>query len=294
MNRRGTARLVLCQVCGWQALCPNCDLPLTYHGDAHVLRCHTCGHTTDIPNHCPTCKASDIVFKNAGTKSIVEELQKTFPNARIQRFDADNLKAERLEQHFEAVANGDVDIIVGTQILAKGLDLPKLSVVGVIAADTSLSFPDYTAEEQTFQLLTQVIGRVGRGHSKGYVVVQSYNPDSEAIQAAVKQDWFRFYDQQLLERRTFGFPPYYHILKLSCARATRAAAQRSAEQLKQHLLAAGLRITVIGPAPGFYEKSAAKYHWQLVVKAKNRVELLKVIAQLPSGWTHDIDPANLL
>lgn len=294
LNRRGTARLVLCQECGWQALCPNCDLPLTYHGDAHNLRCHTCGHTAHIPTSCPVCKATEIIFKSIGTKSIFDELQKAFPEARIKRFDTDNIKEERLEQHFDSVAAGDVDILVGTQILAKGLDLPKLSVVGVIAADTSLYFPDYTAEEQTFQLLTQVIGRVGRGHSNGFVVVQTYDPESIVMKAVANHDWQTFYQRQLDERRAFGFPPFYYLLKLSCARAARGGAQKAAEQLREQLLSAGLHIEVVGPTPGFHEKAGGKYHWQLLVKAKKRGELLKATELLPSGWSHDIDPANLL
>lgn len=294
LNRRGTARLVLCYACDWQALCPHCDLPLTYHGDTHQLRCHTCGYTQPTPLACPQCKSVDILFKSLGTKALVDELHTIFPHAKIQRFDTDNMKAERLEEHASRIADGEVDILVGTQILAKGLDLPKLSVVGVITADTSLSFPDYTAEEQTFQLLTQVIGRVGRGHKHGNIVIQSYNPDSPIIQAAVQQDWKSFYSQQLSEREAYGFPPFYHVLKLSCTRASRMAAQAAATKLKEQLEQSGLRIVVIGPTPSFYERMRQKYSWQLVVKAKSRSELLKVLPLLPAQWSYDLDPANLL
>lgn len=294
LNRRGTARLVLCQVCGWQATCPRCDLPLTYHGDSHNLRCHTCGHTEPSPSSCPECKSTDIIFKSVGTKSIADELHKVFPDAKIKRFDTDNLKEDRLEQHYDSINDGRVDILVGTQILAKGLDLPNLSVVGVVVADTSLYFPDYTAEEQTFQLLTQVMGRVGRGHSHGNIVIQTYNPDSPAIQAAVKQDWHDFYVNQLAERKAFGFPPYYHLLKLSCTRASRNSAETASKRLVKELQSSGLRIAIIGPTPSFYEKTAGKYRWQILVKAKDRRQLLKAIGLLPSGWSYDIDPANLL
>jgi len=294
LNRRGTARLVLCQICGWQSTCPRCDLPLTYHGDSHNLRCHTCGHTEAPPSGCPECKSADIIFKSVGTKSIADELHKVFPEAVIKRFDTDNLKEDRLEQHYDSITSGGVDILVGTQILAKGLDLPNLSVVGVIVADTSLYFPDYTAEEQTFQLLTQVMGRVGRGHTNGNVVIQTYDPDGAAIQAAVKQDWNEFYQQQLSERRTFGFPPYYYLLKLSCVRASKSSAESASDKLAATLRRAGLRIAVVGPSPSFYEKTAGKYRWQVLVKAKDRGQLLKVIPLLPSGWSYDLDPANLL
>jgi primosomal protein N' (replication factor Y) len=294
LNRRGTARLVLCQTCGWQALCPNCDLPLTYHADKHRLQCHTCGHIQAVPSSCPVCHGTELIFKGIGTKSLTDELHKAFPDARIQRFDTDNLKSERLEQHFPAIAKGEVDILVGTQMLAKGLDLPNLTVVGVVVADTNLYFPDYTAEEQTYQLLTQVIGRVGRGHKAGTVVIQSYSPGSAAIQAAIKQDWDGFYQQQITERQTYGFPPFYHTLKLSCVRSTTASAQATAQKLVDILLNAGLRIEIVGPTPSFYEKVGGKYRWQLVIKAKSRGELLKVLPLLPANWTHDLDPLNLL
>ncbi len=294
LNRRGTARLVLCQMCGWQAVCPHCDLPLTYHGDVHVLRCHTCGYKESVPTSCPKCSSADIIFKSLGTKSLVEELRRVFPHAKIQRFDTDNLKEERLEHHFGRVTEGEIDILVGTQILAKGLDLPRLSVVGVVTADTGLYFPDYTAEEQTFQMLTQVIGRVGRGHSHGTVVIQSYAPDSAVIKAAAAQSWDSFYQQQLNERKNFGFPPFYHLLKLTCVRASRTSAQATAARLKEQLQQSGLRIAIVGPTPSFYEKVEGKYRWQLVVKAKSRGELLKVVGLLPANWSHDLDPANLL
>jgi primosomal protein N' (replication factor Y) len=294
LNRRGTARLVLCQMCGWQALCPNCDLPLTYHGDKHQLRCHTCGHSQEVPSSCPVCRSTDILFKSIGTKSLADELQAAFPEARIRRFDTDSHKNDRLENHFKQVASGDVDILVGTQILAKGLDLPNLTVVGVVVADTSLYFPDYTADEQTFQLLTQVMGRVGRGHQAGHIVIQSYSQDSPAIQAAAQQDWPTFYRQQLAERQKYDFPPFYHLLKLSVSRASDKAAGVAAQKLHDSLVKSGLKIRVNQPAPGFYLKQGGKYHWQLIVRAKDRGELLSVIDGLPSGWSFDIDPLNLL
>lgn len=294
LNRRGTARIVACQACGWQALCPHCDLPLTYHGDSHDIRCHTCGYSSSAPHSCPVCHNPEIAYKSIGTKSLVTELQKEFPKARIQRFDTDNLKAERLEQRFAEVLNGSVDILVGTQMLTKGLDLPKLSVVGVVAADSSLSFPDYTSEERTFQLLTQIIGRVGRGHSKGTVVIQSYNPESPAIQAAIKQDWNGFYAGQITERKTYGFPPFYYALKLTCARASKKSAQTAAETLNRQLAQSGLKIKIIGPSPSFYEKLSGKYQWQIIIKSKQRQELLRVIATLPANWNYDIDPNNFL
>lgn len=294
LNRRGTARLVLCQNCGWQALCPRCDLPLTYHGDHHHLRCHTCGYTTNAPSHCPTCNSTDIQFKSVGTKTIVDEVARIFPKAVIQRFDSDTKKADRLEQHYESIKSGEVDILVGTQMLSKGLDLPRLAVVGVVVADTSLYFPDYTAEERTFQMLRQVIGRVGRGHTDGHVIVQSYYPDSPTIQAAVQKDYETFYESQLKERELYRFPPYYFVLKIGIERASQSAASKAAQDLTTQILTSATHIELSGPAPAFLEKTASRYHWQIIIKAKSRSELLKVVAMLPKNCSYDIDPSNLL
>lgn len=294
LNRRGTARIVLCENGDWQALCPSCDIPLTYHGDLHELRCHTCGHHEPPVSRCPVCKSTDIVFRSIGTKALAEALQTLFPEARIQRFDTDNLKAERLEHHFDAVQSGAIDILVGTQMLVKGLDLPRLAMVGVVAADSSLYFPDYTAEEQTFQLLTQVIGRVGRGHRRGKIVIQTYYPDSPALQAAITKDWDTFYAAQRAERLQHHLPPYYHILKLTTTQSSRQKAQKAAETLKQMLLDLKLPIEIVGPAPSFYEKHRTGYQWQLIIRTKQRSYLQSIIKVLPAQWSHDIDPLNLL
>ncbi|HSX45423.1 MAG TPA: primosomal protein N', partial [Candidatus Saccharimonadia bacterium] len=181
LNRRGTARLVLCENCGWQANCPHCDVPLTYHGDHHMLRCHSCDYHEPALSSCPVCGHADIIFRTAGTKAIVDEVQKLFPQARVARFDTDNLRAERFEQHYENVKKGDVDILVGTQLLAKGLDLPRLSTLGILLADTSLYLPDFSAQERTFQLMSQVLGRIGRGHVAGRAVIQTYHPDHPVL-----------------------------------------------------------------------------------------------------------------
>lgn len=294
LNRRGTARLVMCQLCGWQALCPNCDLPLTYHGDNHTMRCHTCGYKTGALTRCPVCKSADIIYKSIGTKSIVELLKHSFPKARIGRYDSDNTKAERFDQNYHEVSRGNIDILVGTQLLAKGLDLPRLSVVGVVTADTSLSFPDYTAEERTYQQLTQIIGRVGRGHIAGRAIIQTYSPDSPIIKAAINKDWQSFYKSQLEERQQFGFPPFCYLLKLSCMRKTAASASNASDKLRQNLLGLSLPIQIIGPAPSFYEKTKAGYRWQIIIKSKSRQPLLSVIKSLPTNWSYDLDPSSLL
>ena len=295
LNRRGTARLVLCQNCSWQALCPRCDLPLTYHGDGHHLRCHTCGHKEQAPLSCPTCSSTELQYRTMGTKALVEVLQSMFPSARIQRFDTDLGVADRMDKHYQNIHAGNVDIIVGTQMLGKGLDLPKLSLVGVVAADTSLYMPDFTASERSYQLLHQVLGRVGRGHRAGRVIIQSYVPDNSVLQAAVKKDYDAFYKAELAERQKFIFPPFCYLLKISASRKSSASAEKAITALHQVLQTTKLKVNLSDPAPSFYEHSHDLYHWQLVLKSKDRKELLKALKALPQGnWTYDLDPINLL
>jgi primosomal protein N' (replication factor Y) len=294
LNRRGTARVILCQQCGWQAMCPHCDLPLTYHGDLHNVRCHTCGYTTSAPTSCPECSSANIILKSIGTKAIVDELTSIFPSARIQRFDTDNAKDERLESHYDSIRDGNVDIIVGTQLIAKGLDLPKLSTVGVVVADTSLYLPDYSSSERSYQLLRQVIGRVGRGHRSGSIIIQTYDPANPVIRAAASGSWDAFYKNELTERQAFTFPPYCYTLKISCRRATTKGAMTAAAKATDALRHSGLRISVDGPMPAFHEKAAGKYQWQAIIKSKDRGELIKAIHLLPANWSFDIDPNNLL
>jgi primosomal protein N' (replication factor Y) (superfamily II helicase) len=294
LNRRGTARVIFCEQCGWQAACPHCDLPLVYHGDTHRMRCHSCNFSAPSVTSCPECRHTAIVFKTIGTKAIAAEVARLFPEASIMRFDTDNKKNERIEQHYQTIKSGNIDILVGTQTLAKGLDLPKLGTVGVIIADTSLYFPDFSAKERTYQLLVQVLGRVGRGHRASQIVVQSYMPDNPLLQSVINKDWSTFYNDELTERQTFLFPPFCYILKLSCKRASSQAAAKNAEALALQLRSRKLPIVIEGPAPSFHEKIQNKFAWQLIIKTKQRACLVQIIQLLPRGWSYDIDPMNLL
>lgn len=294
LNRRGTARLIMCESCGWQANCPHCDIPLTYHADRYELRCHSCDYHGKAPISCPECKHPSVLFKTAGTKAIVEEVTRLFPHARVARFDTDNVKADRFESQYEAVHSGEVDILVGTQLLAKGLDLPKLSVLGVLLADTSLYMPDFSATERTYQLLTQVLGRVGRGHIHGKAIIQTYHPEHPIIDMAVAADYQRFYGAEIASRRQFLFPPFCFLLKLSVRRTTLKSAEAAAIKLKTALQASDFKIQIEGPAPCFYEKRQGKFQWQLIIKATERGELLNIIKSLPANWSYDLDPIDLL
>lgn len=294
LNRRGTARLVMCENCGWQAVCPHCDVPLTYHGDQHSLRCHSCSYHQTSPTSCPACGHPSVLFKTAGTKAIVDEVKRLFPQARIARFDTDNAKSERFEQHYETVKSGSVDIIVGTQLLAKGIDLPKLSTLGILLADTSLYLPDFSAQERTFQLISQVLGRIGRGHLPGTAIIQTYHPDHPILVDAIQGNYQQFYERELKERRQFLFPPFCYLLKVTVRRASLRAVESAAQTLKDDIRASKVNVRVEGPAPAFYERFQNKYQWQLVIKAVQRPELLKVISRLPANCSYDIDPLDLL
>jgi len=294
LNRRGSARQVLCSKCGWRFLCPNCDIPLVYHGDEHLVRCHTCGWRKTPPTACPECSNPEIIYKTIGTKALVDEVVRLFANQRVKRFDSDNLNGERINEQYEHVLSGEVDILVGTQLLAKGLDLPRLGLVGIVSAEASLSLPDYTAEERSFQLLYQVIGRVGRGHGKGLVVIQSYDPESIIIRSAANRDWQSFYKQSLAERQQFRFPPFSYLLQLVCRRTSPERADETASKLRVGLLDKGLPVEIIGPAPSFYLKRGNYYYYQLVIKSKDRKHLVELAKYVPADWQVNLDPVDLL
>jgi len=295
LNRRGSARVVMCTHCGWQALCPRCDMPLTYHGDTHDMKCHTCGYTSKPFTLCPECNHNDIVYKSHGTKSIASELSRLFPQAKIKRFDSDNSISEKLDAHYHDLKEGSVDIIVGTQIVAKGLDLPKLRLVVLPIADTGNSLPDYTADEQNFQLLTQVIGRVGRTSAKSTVILQTYTPNSPLLSSVVKGTWDAFYADQITSRKAFKLPPFRYVLQLTCVRKSQASAHKAAKNLRDVLNEKHKStIEILGPAPRFHERVNNQYHWQLIVSSKSREQLLGVIHSLPANWRFNIDPVNFL
>lgn len=295
LNRRGTARLILCDQCNWQAICHFCDISLTYHSDSYKLICHFCGRESAVPNCCPKCQNLSIIYKTAGTKAIVEEVSRLFPNAILGRYDNDNIKKERFELNYHSIRSGAVDILIGTQLLAKGLDLPKLRTLGIINADTSLLLPDYTASERTYQLISQVIGRIGRGHIPGEAIIQTYNPNSLVIKTAINQDYHHFYSKEIESRQRYLYPPFSYLLKLSCRRKTASQAEQTAIKLQQALHSSyGSRLSIEGPAPAYHEKFQGKFQWQLIAKANQRSILLSIINNLPSGWSYDIDPVDLL
>jgi len=292
LNRRGSARLVMCQQCGWQSKCPRCDVALTYHNDSYKMICHTCGFSANVPTACPVCSSPDLLFKAIGTKSLEEITHKLFPTAKIARFDSDTLEPDKLRHHFAALSQGQIDIIVGTQTIVKGFDLPNLAVVGVIQADSGLQIPDYSAAERSYQLISQVSGRVGRGHRPGKLFLQTYNPDNTQLKLAIDKKYEEFYDQELAERQKFGFPPFVYLLKISSARASRNSAQTAIQKLADSITSKKVRIW--GPSPKYVEKANGKYRWQIVIRSTSRSELIDIARSLPGNTQYDIDPTDLL
>lgn len=295
-NRRGSAPTTLCEQCGWQAGCPTCFVPLTLHADTHELRCHICNFTSRVPTSCPECHHTSIIHKGIGTKLIESELRRLFPKHSVARFDGDSSSEDTVEQRYQDLYDGTIDIVIGTQVIAKGLDLPKLHTVVVVQADAGLSLPDYTSLERTFQLLAQVVGRVGRASHDTNVIVQSYQPGHPVITLGLKQDYLSFYELALEGRRRGHFPPYTYLLKLQCSYKTEAAAIRNAQNLA-HSLRSTLPadVKILGPTPAFYERAGGNYRWQLVVRSPKRSLLANIVKDLPAGnWQYELDPISLL
>lgn len=295
-NRRGSAPLTICENCGWQALCPSCFLPLTLHTDAYELICHTCGHRTKVPLSCPSCQHPDVVHKGFGTKLLEQELKKLYKTAKIARFDADNNKSDSLDALYDQVKSGYVQILIGTQTIAKGLDLPKLATVGVVQADAGLNLPDFAAEERTFHLLTQVLGRVGRGHlDSANAFIQTYQPDHPAITSAIDNDYETFYSYLLRKRQKSHLPPFTYLAKLTLTYKTEPTTIKHIQNLHQILLK-NPKISVSTPMPAFHERSLSGYTWQLIVKSTSRAELTNVLKSLPENPNLHltIDPPSLL
>ncbi|MDX1766279.1 MAG: primosomal protein N' [Candidatus Saccharimonadales bacterium] len=293
-NRRGTATIAMCTDCGWTALCPDCEVPLTLHRDTHDLKCHICGYRQKPPSQCPDCSNHDILYKGYGTKRIVDEIEKLLPGAKVARFDADSSKEASLVKRYQEVHDGKFDVIVGTQIIGKGLDLPKLQTVGVVAAESSLHLPDFTAAERTYQLLTQVAGRAGRRDKKAKIIIQSHQPDSQLLEMVKINNYEGLYRYELDHRETLNYPPFTYLMQLTCSYASREAARLAAEKKATQLInQPGLKV--LGPTPAFYEKRAGRYRWTLVIKSKNRNRLQAIARQHGDRyWQADLDPVSLL
>ena len=293
INRRGAATFVLCRDCGESLRCPDCELPFVYHLDSGALRCHHCGRSATAPDRCPACSSPRIRYFGAGTQRVEAELRGRFPGLRVARLDSDALAQRRgFEAVYDDFREGRVDVLVGTQLAAKGLDLPSVTLAAVIAADVTLNLPDYRAAERTFQLLAQVAGRAGRGERPGRVIIQSYAPGHYALRAAATLDVDGFADEELLRRRLLGYPPFSVLARLLVADADRARAEERGRQAAAAITLEG--IDVLGPLPSYVARRAGRYRFQVVVRAPDADARAVALERVPAGVAIDVDPESLL
>jgi len=297
LNRRGTAWSVQCRTCGNTVVCSSCRIAFSYHDEEESLLCHQCGRRRLVPRECPKCSSRRIRFLGIGTQKVMEEAASLFPEARLLRWDSDAARGKDAHAGILArMRRHEADVLVGTQLVAKGLDLPLVTIVGVVSADTALGLPDFRAGERTFQLISQVAGRSGRGERPGRAIIQTYAPEHYAVQAAAAHDYRGFYRREIEYRRMLGVPPFSQLVRLSFAQTKEKVCLREAEDLKARLLAEiqtrGLSVTVIGPAPAFVARARGRYRWQLILKGNNSTEVLRGI-DLPRGWIVDVDPVGV-
>jgi primosomal protein N' (replication factor Y) len=302
LNRRGAASCVLCRECGYVVRCDRCDVPMTYHLERLALLCHYCGRQKPTPHICPACQRPGIRYFGLGTQKVEQTIARVYPHARLLRWDHDTARGRRHhEQILEAFSAHRADILIGTQIIAKGLDIPGVTLVGVISADIALFLPDIRATERAFQLLTQVAGRAGRGQDPGQVIIQTFNPEHFSIRAAAAHDYLAFYRTEIAARRRFGYPPFRRFIKFTYSHKDRYQAQIEATALYDRLnrLIASLELAntdLVGPAPAFVERLRGKYRWQIIVRGPAPQILLQSLdpADLPLGWSVDVDPLSTL
>lgn len=292
LNRRGYSTFILCRDCGYTLTCPNCDVSLTYHQSEKVLRCHYCDYRQKVPDLCPKCKSSRIRYFGHGTQKLEEELANYYPQARIVRMDLDSTSRKGSHHRiYQELASGEVDILLGTQMVAKGLDLPRVTLVGVISADSTLNIPDFRAAERTFQLLTQVAGRAGRGEKTGRVIFQTYNPDHYSLQFAKDHDYPHFYQAEIERRRELQYPPFSEFVKIAFTGLNFEKVQQAAEtfaQISRELISKYANRAVeepssfelMGPAPALIPKIESKFRWQLLIKSNQQSHLNDFINNL--------------
>jgi primosomal protein N' (replication factor Y) len=306
LNRRGSATYVFCRACGYVMHCPRCDTPLTWHMSAQgkdsmqgVLICHQCGYRGKHPDTCPDCGSKQIRFFGGGTERVEHEVRSRYPEARVLRWDRDTTQGKNAHMILlRQFAAGEFNVLVGTQMIAKSLDLPMVTLVGVISADTGLHFPDFRSGERTFQLLTQVAGRAGRGVLGGQVVIQTYSPQNYAIRAAAQHDFAAFYEREISFRREMGYPPFSRLVRLVIRAETLDRARSEAERLHALLLdrirELGLQSTsLIGPAPCFYARQDTLYRWQILVRGTTPALILEGL-RAERFLQIDVDPLSLL
>jgi primosomal protein N' (replication factor Y) len=304
INRRGYSSSMQCRKCGCVEECPHCSVSMTYHRSDETLRCHLCGEQRPAPVRCTRCGAPDIRWRGLGTQRVEEAVRRVLPRARIERMDTDTMtRKNRFREILGDFRRGKIDVLVGTQMIGKGLDFPNVTLVGLVDADLSMHIPDFRANERTFQLLVQVAGRAGRGDRAGEVVVQSFTPQAEAIQFARHADFTGFAEAELAVRREFGYPPQRHLIRHLFRGPNPDKLKFFSEQWAKRVRdALGGRVELRGPAPAPIEKIRDEYRWQLwyfvasVTRVIGDLSRLRDGFEWPDGITQmlDVDPMNLV
>ena len=297
LNRRGSASFMQCRKCGLGLRCRRCDIPLTYHRDAQRLICHYCGDQRVPPERCPRCLGYRMGYYGVGTQSVVSEVSRLFPGTKILRWDSDSASGPKAHQEFlERFRSGEAQVLVGTQMIAKGFHFPSVTLAGVVSADIGLNVPDIRAGERVFQLLCQVAGRAGRGPSEGRVVVQTYQPDNYAIRAAATQDYQLFYREEIARRRAQGTPPLGRLIRLLYTHTNRAMCEREALRLsdvvrRERDFWGYSDVEIRGPTPAYPARLKGHHRWQLILRGTKPRTLLDKVT-VPQGWVVDVDPVG--
>lgn len=313
INRRGYAQFVSCRSCGYVVKCRNCDISLTYHSKNNVLKCHYCGEIKPYPRICPECKSPYIKHFGVGTQRVEEEITKLLPEARIVRMDMDTTSRKGAHQRIlDSFSQKEYDILLGTQMIAKGLDFPDVTLVGVIAADTSLNLPDYRSSEKAFQLITQVAGRAGRGQNRGRVIVQTYQPEHYTIQYSSRHDYIGFYRKEIGIREKFNYPPFCHIIRILITGEDERSIINKALDIKKRLNQRSTRDAItksglieLGAYPAPLERIKNKYRWHVLIRIRNErifleryhqviEDCLKEFINSPDNIAIDFYPTSLL
>ncbi|MBC1546726.1 primosomal protein N' [Listeria sp. FSL L7-1435] len=289
LNRRGYSSFVMCRDCGYVVECPNCDISLTYHQSSNQMKCHYCGHEERVPQKCPSCEGEHIRYFGTGTQKVEESLTKLIPEARVIRMDVDTTRTKGAhEKLLKSFRNHEADILLGTQMIAKGLDFPDITLVGVLNADTMLHLPDFRASERTFQLLTQVSGRAGRHERTGEVVVQSYNPEHYSIEFAKKHDFIGFYNHEMQLRKMGSYPPFYYLTMINVSDENEMKAIRTIQEMAQFLRGKlGPDAVILGPVPSTITRIKNKYRYQCIIKYKIEPNLKKELKTLITHYQKD-------
>ena len=295
LNKRGHSSFVMCRDCGYVIQCPNCDISLTYHRYQQQMKCHYCGYEAVVPTICPECTSEHIRYFGTGTQKVEEELGKIFPEARVIRMDVDTTSRKGShEKLLTAFEEGKADILLGTQMIAKGLDFPNITLVGVLSADTMLHLPDFRSSEKTFQLLTQVSGRAGRHELAGEVVIQTYSPEHYSIELAGQQDFDQFYQKEMMIRKIHQYPPFYYLALITVSHEELMKVVDVTEKISVILFFEVIkRSTYLGPVASPIPRINNKYRYQCIVKYKKEPKLTQTLKMILDHYQQDIHRTGL-